>query len=93
MCERLLGTVRREGLDLLRPLSEDHLRRLLSAWVRHANVERPHLALGPGIPAPPAFLPAARQEHRHRLAAALRVVSELILGGLHHDYRLEKKAA
>jgi putative transposase len=93
LCERLLGTVRRECLDLLIPLSEDHLRRLLSAWVRHYNVGRPHMALGPGIPAPPAFLPASRQEHRHRLAAALCVVSEPILGGLHHDYRLEKKAA
>jgi putative transposase len=93
LCERLLGTVRRECLDFLIPLSEDHLRRLLSAWMRYYNVGRPHMALGPGIPAPSASLPASRQEHRHRLAAALCVVGEPILGGLHHDYRLEKQAA
>ena len=51
------------------------------------------MGLGPGIPQPPASLPALQQEHRHRLAAGLYVVSEPILGGLHHDYRLKKQAA
>jgi putative transposase len=91
LCERLLGTLRRECLDFMMPLGEHHLRRLLSEWGRHYNAGRPHMSLGPGIPEPPSSLPASRQEHR--LAAHLCVVSELILGGLHHDYRLEKKAA
>ena len=33
-CERLVGTVRRECLDFLIPLTERHLRRLLREWVR-----------------------------------------------------------
>jgi putative transposase len=93
LCERLLGTLRRECLDFMIPLSEHHLRRLLSEWGLHYNAGRPHMSLGPGIPEPPSSLPASRQEHRHRLAAHLCVVSEPLLGGLHHDYRLEKKAA
>jgi putative transposase len=52
LCERLLGTLRRECLDFLIPLTEHHLRRLLYAWVRHYNAGRPHMALGPGIPQP-----------------------------------------
>ena len=52
------------------------------------------MSLGPDIPEPPSFLPALRQEeHRHRLAAALYVVSAPILGGLHPEYRLETTAA
>jgi transposase InsO family protein len=93
LCERLLGTLRRECLDFMLPLGEHHLRRLLREWGRHYNAGRPHMALGPGIPESPSSLPASRQEHRHRLAAHLCVVSEPILGGLHHDYRLEKKTA
>src|SRR5205814_3596078 len=34
LCERLLGTLRRECLDYLIPLSENHLRWILQAWVR-----------------------------------------------------------
>lgn len=51
LCERLLGTLRRECLDFLIPLTENHLRHFLHAWVRHYNEGRPHMALGPGIPA------------------------------------------
>jgi putative transposase len=93
LCERLLGTLRRECLDFLIPLTENHLQHLLHAWVRHYNAGRPHMSLGPGIPQPPASLPALLQDHRHRLPAHLHVVACSILGGLHHDYRLEAKAA
>jgi putative transposase len=92
-CERLLGTLGREYLDFVIPLTEHHLRHLLHAWVRHYNTGRPHLSLGPGIPQPPASLPAPRQAHRHRLPAQLQVVARPILGGLHHEYGLEVKAA
>jgi transposase InsO family protein len=93
ICERVLGTLRREALDFVIPLTENHVRRILRDWVAHYNQGRPHMSLGPGIPQPPASLPVSLQAHRHRLAADLCVVSEPILGGLHHDYRLEKKAA
>jgi putative transposase len=93
LCERLLGTLRRECLDFLIPLTEHHLQHLLHAWVRHYNAGRPHMSLGPGIPQPPASLSALLQDHWHRLPAHLHVVACSILGGLHHAYRLEAKAA
>ena len=34
-CERLIGTIRRECLDFLIPLSEGHLRRILLQWMIH----------------------------------------------------------
>jgi transposase InsO family protein len=37
------------------PLSESHLRSILKEWVAHYNGARPHSALGPGIPDPPAM--------------------------------------
>jgi putative transposase len=92
-CERLLGTVRRECLDFLIPLTENHLRRLLNEWVQYYNAGRPHMALGPGIPQPPPRVPVPLQAHRHRLPAHLRVVVRPILGGLHHEYRLRQNAA
>jgi putative transposase len=93
LCERLLGTVRRECLDFVIPLCANHLRRLLHAWVQHYNANRPHMALGPGIPQPPPQVPVSLQAHRHRLPEHLQVRAYPILGGLHHDYRLEEKAA
>jgi putative transposase len=93
LCERLLGTLRRECLDLLIPLTENHLRRILHEWVPHYNTSRPHMSLGPGIPQPPASLPVPRQAHRHRLPEHLSVVSHRILGGLHHAYRLAEQVA
>jgi transposase InsO family protein len=84
-CERLLGTLRRECPDVLIPLTENHLRRLLQKWVPHDNEGRPHMALGPGIPQPAPQLPVPLQEHRHRIPAHLRVVVCPILGGLHHE--------
>jgi transposase InsO family protein len=93
LCERLIGTLRRECLDCLIPLSEHHLWRLLPVWMSHYNGGRPHMALGPGIPQPSAALPVALQAHRHRLPAHCRVVTRPILGGLHHEYRLEEHVA
>ena len=37
ICERVIGTVRRECLDWLVPLSESHLRRTLKSWIVHYN--------------------------------------------------------
>jgi putative transposase len=92
-CERLLGTLRRECLDYLIPLSEHHVCRILKQWVPHYNVGRPDMALGPGIPQPSASLPVPLQAHRHRLPPHVRVIAQSILGGLHHEYRLEEQTA
>ena len=93
LCERLIGTLRRECLDFIIPLTEDHLRRLLYAWMPHYNAGRPHMALGPGIPQPPLSLPVPLHVHRHYLPPYVRVVARPILGGLPHEYALEAKAA
>jgi transposase InsO family protein len=93
ICERLLGTLRRECLDFMIPLTENHLRRLLHEWVRHYNEGRPHMSLGVSIPQPPSSLPVPLQAHRHRIPTHLRVVTRPVLGGLHHEYRLQEKAA
>lgn len=91
-CERLIGTIRRECLDFLIPFSEGHLKRILREYVGHYNRGRPHSALGPGIPEPPqARVPAS--VHKHRLPEGYCVKSTPVLGGLHHEYRLEKEAA
>jgi putative transposase len=93
LCERLIGTLRRECLDFVIPFTEHHLRCIMHAWVPHYNEGRPHMSLGPGIPQPPPPLPVVLQAHRHHLPEHLCVVVRPILGGLHHDYRLEEQAA
>jgi putative transposase len=92
-CERVLGTLRRKCLDFMIPLTENHLRRLLHEWVHHYNTGRPHMSLGPGIPQPPASLPASLHVHRHQFQEHLRVAVRPVLGSLHHEYCLEEKAA
>jgi putative transposase len=91
-CERVIGTVRRECLDYMIPISERHLRQILRAWVSHYNRGRPHSSLGPGIPDRCQPRPPHRA-HRHRLAAGEVVTSRPVLGGLHHEYGLDDAAA
>src|SRR4030095_16889168 len=67
ICERVIGTIRRECLDWLIPLSESHLRFILKSWSTHYNSGRPHMALGPGIPDPPQSLDRPLPKSRHRL--------------------------
>jgi putative transposase len=93
ICERVLGTLRRECLDFMIPLTASHLQGILKEWVPHYNAGRPHMALGPGVPQPPSSLPVPRQRHRHRLPAHLRVVPRSILRGLHQEYWLVEKVA
>jgi transposase InsO family protein len=93
LCERLIGTLRRECLDFVIPLTANHGRRLLAAWIPHYNHGRPHMSLGPGIPQPPPHLPVPLHAHRHHIPTSLQVVARPILGGLHHEYRLEEKVA
>ena len=91
-CERLIGTTRRECLDCLIPLSENHLRRLLTEWRDYYNRARPHSSLGPGLPAGPVELPMKTTQHRHHWPDRSSVVSTPVLGGLHHEYQLTSAA-
>jgi transposase InsO family protein len=89
-CERLVGTIRRECLDFLIPLTEWRLRDILSRWVMHYN-RRPHSSLGPGIP-DLSNERAVVDSNSHEIRAGHRVIATPILGGLHHEYRLEEAA-
>ena len=91
VCERFGGTLRRECLDFLIPFNEGHLKFVLKSWVAHFNHGRPHMSLGPAIPAP--LRPAPESSARHQIPPGFRVRSTGILGGLHHEYWLEKEAA
>jgi putative transposase len=51
ICERLIGTLRRELLDRLLIVNEQHLRQVLTEYLRHYNTARPHRALGQLTPA------------------------------------------
>jgi transposase InsO family protein len=89
ICERVIGTIRRECLDWLIPLSEAHLRSILKAWAGHYNRGRAHMALGPGVPDPPAdIVSPAIPKSRHRLEDFGSVRARAVLGGLHHEYSL-----
>ena len=91
-CERVIGTIRRECLDFLIPLNERHLRGLLKEWVAHYNRGRPHASLGPGIPDPEPCYEQGKP-CGHEIPIDHYVVSKAILGGLHHEYSLERAAA
>jgi putative transposase len=80
VCERFLGSVRRECLDHFLIFHERQLHRLLNAYVLYFNQARPHQGLGQRIPDPPVWLdPSSNQPHQ--------VYSVSLLGGLHHDYQ------
>jgi len=81
-CERLIGTIRRECLDWMIPVSEEHL----LSWLPHYNRGRPHSSLGPGFPDLPRDLPVQLQRQRHCFDRASRVVAHRVLNGLHHEY-------
>jgi transposase InsO family protein len=93
ICERVLGTLRRECLDFLIPVTEHHLQQLVVEWMTYYNSGRPHMALGPGIPQPYTSRLASLHKDRHVLPEHLSVVAHPILSGLHHYYVLEARAA
>jgi transposase InsO family protein len=92
-CERGIGTIRRECLDFMIPREERHVRAILREWIRHYNCGRPHASLGPGIPEGSIVAPVARESDDSSIPARCRVAATPILSGLHHRYRLERRAA
>ncbi len=75
--ERVVGSVRRELLDHVIVLNEDHLRRLLREYVDYYNAERIHTSIGDA--------PVSRPVES-RPAPGARVVGLPRVGGLHHRY-------
>jgi putative transposase len=79
ICERFLGSVRRECLDHLLIFQEKQLHRVLNAYALYFNQARPHQGIRQQIPEPQAgSVPA---DH-----PGGKVISFPVLGGLHHDY-------
>jgi len=93
LCERLIGTLRRECLDWIIPLTEQHLRKTLLLWLAHYNCGRPHSSLGPGLPVPRRHCPVQVQRQRHHFDRPSRIVAHSVLNGLHHEYDLLPRAA
>jgi transposase InsO family protein len=86
ICERVIGTVRRECLDWLIPLSESQLRSILTVWAGHYNRGRPHMCLGPDVPDhPPPVASPATPPTRRRIGERLTVRARSVPGGLHHE--------
>jgi putative transposase len=75
--ERFVGSVRRELLDHVVALGEDHLRRLLREYVEYYNAERVHTSIGDA--------PEGR-EVQDRPSDRARVIGLPRVGGLHHRY-------
>ncbi|HUK68955.1 MAG TPA: integrase core domain-containing protein [Streptosporangiaceae bacterium] len=82
ICERMIGTLRRELFDRSLIVNERHLRQVLTEYPRHYNAARPHRALGQFAPAqahaPPPQINLA--EHRIR--------RKQVLGGLTNEYQI-----
>ena len=75
ICERVIGTIRRECLDHMIILNERHLHDVLHEYIfEYYNVSRTHMSLGKDAPV-----------HRP-IQADGKIVIKPILGGLHHVY-------
>ncbi len=80
ICERFLGSVRRECLDHLLILSEKQLHRVLRSYVAYFNRARPHQGIHQQVPQ--GELPSVPPGKYGN-----RIISVPVLGGLHHEYR------
>src|ERR1039457_5684452 len=72
--ERLIGSIRRECLDHIIVLGEQHLRRILNSYADYYNSVRTHRSLDKDAP-------VSRPVQRSGL-----ISWDAILGGLHHQY-------
>jgi len=83
ICERIIGTLRRELLDRLLIVNEHHLRRVLTGYLRHYNAARPHRSLGQLTPTQ-----ADTQRPEPINLAEYRIYQKQVLGGLTHEYHV-----
>jgi transposase InsO family protein len=74
--ERLIGSIRRECLDHMILLNEQHLRRIIASYLRYYHGARTHLPLEKDAPDARAVQPPDRG----------KVVALPHVGGLHHEY-------
>lgn len=76
LCERLMGTLRRECLDHVFVMGEGHLKRILKEYVKYYNQLRPHQGIEQKLPEPRPALTISTG----------KILTFPILGGLHHSY-------
>jgi putative transposase len=76
ICERFLGSVRRECLDSFLILNERHLRKILKQYQAYFNHARPHQGINQRVPCPSA-------QPQYNTGT---IIAHPVLGGLHHDY-------
>ena len=79
ICERFIGSVRRECLDFVIILSESHGRKIIREYISFFNQARPHQGIDQQILVPP--------DTPLTIDHTCRVVGLPVLNGLHHDYR------
>ena len=79
ICERLVGSVRRECLDHILILGERQLNRVIEAYVNYFNRTRPHQGIGQNVPCGPPLWSGE--------SASGKIISVPVLNGLHHEYR------
>ncbi len=75
ICERLVGTLRRELLDRVLILGEGHLYAVLAEYQVHYNTARPHQGIAQRVP-----------DGGHLTVADLYVLRKPVLGGLINQY-------
>jgi putative transposase len=78
IAERWISSARRECLDRMLITSERHLRLVLSEYVEHYNVHRPHRTL--------CQSPPAGRDHPPATDSNVRILRRDRLGGLIHEY-------
>ena len=83
ICERVVGTTRRECLDRMLILGRRHLEAVLAEYVEHYNAHRPHRSLSQRAPCTPDTPPALIGD-----ADLARLRRTDRLGGLIHEYRM-----
>jgi putative transposase len=76
--ERFVGTLRRECLDHVLILGEQHLRKVLAEYTRHYNRHRPHQALHQR---PPLYEPG------YAIDMTVRIERRRAVDGLISEYR------
>ncbi len=78
VCERLIGTLRRECLGHMIVLNEHHLLGVLREYVEHYNAMRPHRSLALDSPLGRMPQPAP--------STPTQLLRREVLGGLHNEY-------
>jgi transposase InsO family protein len=78
VCERFMGSLRRECMDHILIHDDKHLRQVVNEYTAYFNQERPHQGIDQRIP--------DQYDLTKSKPTKGQVTSKAILGGLHHSY-------